>query len=102
MGIWMIEPTSRYIHLVLVALCCLGCSVRFLTGHLRKGGGDPLQVVSSAAIDRDCTLVVYMGLASLPALTSRLLEAGLAPDTPAVLVERGTTPMQRTVRGGRE
>ncbi|CAI5525104.1 unnamed protein product [Closterium sp. Naga37s-1] len=71
-------------------------SVRFLTGHKRKGGGDPLYAASTAA-DPDATLVVYMGLATLPSLAARLLANGLPADTPAVAVERGTTAAQRTV-----
>ncbi|XP_038999721.1 siroheme synthase 2-like [Hibiscus syriacus] len=39
-------------------------SVRFLTGHSRKGGTDPLFVAENAA-DPDSTLVVYMGLSTL-------------------------------------
>lgn len=71
-------------------------SVRFLTGHSRKGGLDPLPLPSSP-IDLDCTLVVYMGLATLPALAERLAANGMPKDTPAVAVERGTTEAQRTV-----
>ncbi|KAM0048671.1 putative tetrapyrrole methylase, uroporphiryn-III C-methyltransferase [Helianthus debilis subsp. tardiflorus] len=69
-------------------------SVRFLTGHSRKGGADPLFVAENAA-DPDSTLVVYMGLSTLPALVSKLILHGLPPDTPAAAVERGTTPQQR-------
>lgn len=75
------------------ALCC---SVRFLTGHSRNGGMDPLYVPENAA-DPDSTLVVYMGLSTLPALSSKLMNHGLPLDTPAVAVERGTTPQQRMV-----
>ncbi|KAF5750673.1 uroporphyrinogen-III C-methyltransferase [Tripterygium wilfordii] len=71
-------------------------SVRFLTGHSRKGGKDPLFVAESAA-DPDSTLVVYMGLSTLPSLALKLMRHGLPPDTPAAAVERGTTPQQRTV-----
>ncbi|OAY82180.1 Siroheme synthase 2 [Ananas comosus] len=71
-------------------------SVRFLTGHSRNGGTDPLYVAENAA-DPDSTLVVYMGLSTLPALAPKLINHGLPPDTPAVAVERGTTPQQRTV-----
>lgn len=72
-------------------------SVRFLTGHSRKGGSDPLFVAENAA-DPDSTLVVYMGLATLPSLVYKLMENGLPPNTPAAAVERGTTPQQRVVR----
>ncbi|KAF0906790.1 hypothetical protein E2562_012576, partial [Oryza meyeriana var. granulata] len=69
-------------------------SVRFLTGHSRNGGPDPLYVAENAA-DPDTTLVVYMGLSTLPSLAPKLMKHGLPPDTPAVAVERGTTPQQR-------
>ncbi|KAL5990013.1 S-adenosyl-L-methionine-dependent uroporphyrinogen III methyltransferase, chloroplastic [Asimina triloba] len=71
-------------------------SVRFLTGHSRKGGKDPLFVAEHAA-DSDSTLVVYMGLATLPSLVQKLMYHGLPPSTPAAAVERGTTPQQRMV-----
>ncbi|KAG8391305.1 hypothetical protein BUALT_Bualt01G0174100 [Buddleja alternifolia] len=71
-------------------------SVRFLTGHSRKGGTDPLFVAENAA-DPDSTLVVYMGLSTLPALASKLMYHGLPDDTPAAAIERGTTPQQRIV-----
>ncbi|KAF8014532.1 hypothetical protein BT93_H0370 [Corymbia citriodora subsp. variegata] len=69
-------------------------SVRFLTGHSRKGGTDPLFVAENAA-DPDSTLVVYMGLSTLPSLAQKLMQHGLPPSTPAAAVERGTTPQQR-------
>lgn len=71
-------------------------SVRFLTGHSRKGGTDPLFVAEHAA-DPDSTLVVYMGLSTLPNLALKLMHHGLPSDTPAAAVERGTTPQQRMV-----
>lgn len=74
----------------------LWCSVRFLTGHSRKGGDDPLYVAEQAA-DPDSTLVIYMGLATLPGLAAKLMAHGLSPDTPAAAIERGTTPQQRVV-----
>lgn len=74
----------------------LSNSVRFLTGHSRKGGTDPLFVAENAA-DPDSTLVLYMGLSTLPSLALKLIHHGLPPDTPATAVERGTTPQQRMV-----
>ncbi|KAK1382746.1 Urophorphyrin methylase 1 [Heracleum sosnowskyi] len=71
-------------------------SVRFLTGHSQKGGTDPLFVAENAA-DPDSTLVVYMGLSTLPSLVMKLMHHGLPHDTPAAAVERGTTPQQRIV-----
>lgn len=71
-------------------------SVRFLTGHSRKGGVDPLYIAEQAA-DPDSTLVVYMGLSTLPSLAAKMISNGLPAETPAVAVERGTTAFQRTV-----
>ncbi|XP_047172411.1 S-adenosyl-L-methionine-dependent uroporphyrinogen III methyltransferase, chloroplastic-like isoform X2 [Vigna umbellata] len=71
-------------------------SVRFLTGHSRKGGSDPLFVSENAA-DSDSTLVVYMGLSTFPSLAQKLMLHGLCPQTPAAAIERGTTLHQRTV-----
>ncbi|KAH7290817.1 hypothetical protein KP509_30G065300 [Ceratopteris richardii] len=71
-------------------------SVRFLTGHSRKGGIDPLFIEEQAA-DPESTLVVYMGLSTLPSLATKLISSGLPGDTPAAAIERGTTVYQRTV-----
>lgn len=71
-------------------------SVRFLTGHSRKGGTDPIFLDKHTA-DPDSTLVVYMGLATLPALAHKLISDGFPPVTPAAAIERGTTSQQRVV-----
>ena len=39
-----------------------------------------------------------MGVTSLPQIVGKLLAAGLPPETPAAMIERGTTPSQRVVR----
>ena len=43
------------------------------------------------------TLVLFMGLGRLEALALGLIDAGLAPTTPAAVVSRGTLPDQTTV-----
>lgn len=45
------------------------------------------------------TLVILMGVKSLPVLTERLISAGLAPDTPTATIEWGATDAQRVVEG---
>ena len=71
--------------------------MRFLTGHSRDGGEEALDASTTALVDENTTLVVYMGLQTLPKLVGQLRAAGLGMRTPAVAVERGTTPEQRTV-----
>ncbi|GAB4823590.1 hypothetical protein N2152v2_010636 [Parachlorella kessleri] len=75
----------------------LATSVRFLTGHAREGGELDLDNSVATGVDPFTTLVIYMGLSTLPSLTRQLSAAGLSLDTPAVAVERGTTAQQRSV-----
>lgn len=72
-----------------------GCA--FITGHAREGGEDMLDDSITTAADENTTLVVYMGLNTLPALLDRLQAAGLDDQIPCAAVERGTTPKQRGV-----
>ena len=68
---------------------------RVVTGHLLDNGDLDLDWRSLA--DPECTLVVYMGLASLPSLAARLVAAGLPGSIPAAAIENGTTAHQRVV-----
>jgi len=43
------------------------------------------------------TLVIFMALANLAAITAGLIEHGLDPDTPAAVVSHATTPAQESV-----
>lgn len=45
------------------------------------------------------TLVFLMGLHTLPHLCQKLMEEGKDPETPAAVIQSGTTPRQRVVRG---
>ncbi|KAJ8906327.1 hypothetical protein NDN08_002820 [Rhodosorus marinus] len=71
-------------------------SVRYITGHFREDG-DEFEDSFQGAVDKNTTLVIYMGLSNLPKLSEVLLRHGLPTDTPAVAVERGTLPGQRIV-----
>lgn len=66
-------------------------SVKFVTGHVCDGD-TPL-----GPVDNETTLVLYMALGLLPKLVHEMRAQGLYSDTPAVAVERGTTPEQRIV-----
>jgi siroheme synthase len=75
----------------------LATGVRFLTGHSKEGGEEALAHSTAALVDPHTTLVVYMGLGTLPKLAGELAAAGLDAATPAAAIERGTTPEQRVV-----
>lgn len=71
----------------------LAGSARFVAGHCRAD--QPLDLDWDRLADPDTTLVIYMGLASLAEIQASLITAGLAADTPAALIENGSTPRQR-------
>jgi len=71
-------------------------SCLFITGQ-GKGGNVDLDWDSLVHARR--TLVVYMGLLGLPTLCRELVAHGMPEGTPAAIVQRGTTPRQRTVAG---
>jgi siroheme synthase len=59
-------------------------------------GEDPGLVAHLAAIPPEITIVLLMGVRSLPVVVTALLRTR-DPATPAAIVERGWTPEQRTV-----
>jgi len=84
----------------------LASAVAFVTGHEADakapstGSGQ-----AGSALDWDAlarwpgTLVFYMGVATLPAIAANLIGRGLAAETPAAVIHRGTTPRQKVVAG---
>ena len=71
-------------------------SVRFVTGHLKNNTTDlPWKDLVSPAQ----TLVFYMGLIGLPIICSELITHGRSADTPAALIQQGTTTNQRVFTG---
>lgn len=56
-------------------------SVRFITGHSRKGEL-PSDLDWRGLADSNCTLVFYMGGRTAPRIAERLMVEGLTPDTP--------------------
>jgi uroporphyrinogen III methyltransferase/synthase len=65
-------------------------SVTFVTGH------DPAKI-DWTRIGHAETLVVYMGLTTIGVIAANLIAAGRRGDTPAVVVQRATTPRQHTI-----
>lgn len=71
----------------------LATSVRFISGHKKKS--QPLVLPWKELADPATTLVVYMGLTSLPEMAEQLIKAGLPPETAAAAIQSGTTQHQR-------
>ena len=68
-----------------------------VSGHLPPGHAG--STLDWAALARSgTTLVIMMGVATLPAITAELIKHGLAPDLPAATIADGGLPSQRTVR----
>ncbi|MCV0072028.1 uroporphyrinogen-III C-methyltransferase [Pseudomonas aeruginosa] len=75
----------------------LAQSCTFVTGHLQNDGHLDLDWAGLARGKQ--TLVFYMGLGNLAEIAARLVEHGLAGDTPAALVSQGTQAGQQVTRG---
>lgn len=72
--------------------------VSVVSGHVPPG--DERSSVDYAALAHSgTTIVLLMAVATLPAITRALQDAGLAPDTPAATVADGSLTHQRAVRG---
>src|SRR6188768_3589546 len=64
-----------------------------VTAHARAG--EELVLDWDALADPQATLAIYMGKAAAPAVSARLIAAGLACDTPVVMVESASLPEER-------
>jgi uroporphyrin-III C-methyltransferase len=72
--------------------------VTFVTGHESVKGGGPSIHWDSLA-QNSGTLVFFMGLKNLPHIASALVAHGRQPETPAAVIQWGTTEHQVTVIG---
>ena len=70
-------------------------SVHVITGHKKKD--EPLDIDFEALVRAGGTDVFLMGVSTLPLICNGMLAAGLDPQTPAAILERGTTAGQRHV-----
>ncbi|MEW6642017.1 MAG: uroporphyrinogen-III C-methyltransferase [Pseudomonadota bacterium] len=71
--------------------------VQFVTGA-DVTGQLPTTLNWAALADPDATTVVYMGKRTFPALVAKLIEHGMAPDTPALFAESLGHAEERLVR----
>lgn len=67
-------------------------SIHIVTGHQRKG--EELHINFNALVQTKGTLVFLMGLASMEAICNGLMKAGMSPNTPAAVLQQGTTADQ--------
>ena len=73
-------------------------SFAVVTGHEDPAKPEPAVDWERLAMAVD-TLVILMGVGTLPRITARLLAAGRSGDTPAAVIHRGTTQAEETVVG---
>jgi siroheme synthase len=66
-------------------------SVAIITGHRRDNG--EVKIVNAD------TLVFLMPVGNLERIAEKLLEEGKSPETPCVLIEKGTLPGQKVIQG---
>lgn len=74
-------------------------SVVFATGFLKNG---VLELDWPMLARPNQTLVIYMGVSRLAEICTRLIAHGLSAQTPAAVIERGTTALQRVAVGDLE
>lgn len=73
--------------------CC--SSLHIITGH--QQAGKPLHINFKALVQTGGTFVFLMGVSALEKICKGFLDAGMEPDMPAVVVEKGTTSLQRSI-----
>ena len=74
----------------------LATSVTVVTGRVGEASAGGVDWESLARLGG--TVVVLMGMEHRADIAGRLMAAGRAPDTPVLVVERGTLPTQRVAR----
>jgi uroporphyrin-III C-methyltransferase/precorrin-2 dehydrogenase/sirohydrochlorin ferrochelatase/uroporphyrin-III C-methyltransferase len=73
----------------------LASGVQIITGHSRDNL--PLQHEWEKLANSDTSIVIYMGLANIQYICQKLIQAGLAGDTPAAAIQNGSMPSQKRV-----
>ena len=75
----------------------LASAVTFVSGHSAEGSREAQW--PALAAQRGHTLAIYMGATEAASVRDRLLGAGADPNTPVAIVENGTRPDERVLRG---
>jgi uroporphyrin-III C-methyltransferase/precorrin-2 dehydrogenase/sirohydrochlorin ferrochelatase len=69
-------------------------SCMFITGHEKNG---VLNINWNNLTNENQTIVIYMGLNSLPTIAQNLIDSGMRKNMPIALVQEGTTENQKVV-----
>lgn len=70
-------------------------SVHIITGHHKDS--DKPEIDFKALVCLKGTLIFLMGVGALPYICDSLISAGMRPDMPAAVLEKGTTARQRRI-----
>ena len=70
-------------------------SLHIITGH--KKAGQPYDINFRALVETKGTLVFLMGVTALPDICENLLRAGMDPEMPAAILQKGTTARQKRI-----
>ena len=71
-------------------------AVTFITGHRQNG---QMHINWDLALQKDSTVVFYMGLSNIGEITSQLIERGCSSSMPFAVVAQGTSNQQQVVVG---
>ncbi|AEV36711.1 Siroheme synthase (Uroporphyrinogen-III C-methyltransferase/Precorrin-2 dehydrogenase/Sirohydrochlorin ferrochelatase) [Pseudovibrio sp. FO-BEG1] len=75
----------------------LATGLRYVTGHCQRDV--PLDLDWASLADPNTTLVIYMGLAAIAEISTKLVEHGMPAEMPAVAISKGTTSEEQKVFG---
>lgn len=70
-------------------------SLHIITGHTKKS--DEAEIDYEALVKLEGTYIFLMGVAAIPKICAGLINAGIDPNMPAAILERGTTAHQRRI-----
>ena len=69
----------------------------FVTAHeCPEKPGTQVEWEKLAKLKNTC-LIIYMGASRIESITTKLIQHGMNPTTPAAVIENGTLPIQRTI-----
>lgn len=70
-------------------------SLHIITGH--KRAGEDYNINFKALVETEGTLVFLMGVTALPDICRGLLDAGMNPEMPGAILQKGTTAGQKRI-----